>query len=61
MTNRDLIKKLLDYNLDAEFQVIANNKVQEIEFCIGNSEGCSKENCETVSIYLKDLNKIEKG
>lgn len=51
MKVKEVIQKLSSYNQDAEFQVIAHNTIVDYEFTIGNSEGCTPKNCESVSIY----------
>lgn len=56
---REVIRRLLEYNLDAGFEVISNNKVSDYEFAIGTSENCTRQNCESVSIYCKDSNNTE--
>lgn len=53
---REVIRRLLEYNLDAEFEVISDNRVQDFEFAIGSSEGVEPKNCESVSIYVVDKN-----
>lgn len=57
---REVIRRLLEYNLDAEFKLISDNKVKDFEIAIGDSEGCTRKNCESVSFYVKDENTNEK-
>lgn len=59
MKVKDLVEKLEQYNPEAEMNAIADNKRWSFTLAYGNSEGCKKENCETVSIYVDDLNKSE--
>ena len=55
MTVKDLITKLLDYNMNAEISVVAHYKQEEFTLSYGSSEGATKENCDTVSIYVDRL------
>ena len=54
--NRDnLIKELLKYNPRANIRIIANNHIyKNIDICFGDSEGCSKENCEVINIIITE-------
>jgi hypothetical protein len=53
MTVKQIRKKLEDYNEDAEFVVVVRNNPVEFEICFGNSEGVTKQNCESVCIYVE--------
>jgi hypothetical protein len=55
MTVKDLIKKLLDYNLDAEVSVVAHHRAEEFSISYGGGEGVTKKNCESVSFYVDRL------
>lgn len=55
MKVKHLIKELLEYNLDAEISVVAHCKKEEFTITYGNSEGCTKQNCDSVSFYLDRL------
>jgi hypothetical protein len=55
MKNRDLIKKLLNYNLDAEINVIAHCKKHDFTITWGSAEGMTKGNAEDVSFYVDEL------
>jgi len=52
----ELMERLGKYNPDADVDVVANNKGHEFSFAYGNSEGCTIENCETVSLWVDSLN-----
>jgi len=58
LTVRDLIKNLMDFNLDAEVGVIAN--CQQYDFSLtwdggGDGEMDSKRNCKGVHFYVDEL------
>jgi hypothetical protein len=55
VTVKDLIKKLLDYNLDAEVLVVAHHRAEEFSISYGGGEGVTKKNCESVSFYVDRL------
>ena len=55
MIVKDLITKLLDYNMNAEISVVAHCRQEEFTLSCGSSEGVTKENCDTVSIYVDRL------
>ena len=59
MKNRDLIKKLLEFNMDAEVEILALNKAFPFTFTWGGAEGVSKENAESISFYIEELMKAE--
>jgi len=61
MKVRELITKLLDYNLDAEIAPLANNKKQPFTISWGGFDGCEKNNCREVFIDCDDLNQHEAG
>ena len=54
MRIREVIAKLLEYNQEATFEVIANNRSQKFSFVCGNSDGCTKVNCSTAGLYLDE-------
>lgn len=54
VTVADLIEALKEYNLDAEVHVIIGNYPQPFSLFYGSSEGCTKENCESVAIYPEE-------
>lgn len=60
ITVRNLIKMLLDYNLDAYVSVIAHCRKFEFSLTNSNGEGCTKENCKEVSFYVDELCNNEK-
>lgn len=61
MKVKELIEKLNEYNQEAELLVVAHNKVEDYSICFGNSDGCTKQTCENVSLYLDKLNGNEIG
>jgi hypothetical protein len=52
MKVKELIKKLNEYNPEANFYVIVNSYPKDFEICFGTSEGCTKENCDSVDIMV---------
>ena len=61
ITVNDLIKKLLEYNRNAEVNAIAHCKLYNFEITIGGAEGVEKHNAETVSFYINELCNNEQG
>ena len=61
MTVRELIKELLDYNPEATVQVIVYNYVEEFDITYGSSDGCTKENCDNVSLFVSGSKEQTKG
>ena len=66
MKNRDLIKKLLEFNMDAEVEILALNKAFPFTIAWGGAEGISKENSGSINFYIEDdepvnINNVEKG
>ncbi len=59
ITVAELMEKLAAYNPTATIQVIANHLPQDFSLCYGSSEGCTKETCETVSLYIDHLNGVD--
>ena len=55
MKVKELIHKLLDYNLDAEVSVVAHHTKEEFTISYGSGDGCTKDNCESVSFYVDRL------
>ena len=55
MTVKELIKKLLDYNMEAEVKVIAHCKQYDYSITIGGAEGVEKHNTKEVSFYVDEL------
>jgi hypothetical protein len=55
MKVRDLIKKLLNYDLDAEISVIAHNTKEKFTISYSGDEGSTEKNCESVSLYVDRL------
>jgi hypothetical protein len=59
MKLRNLFKELLDYNLDAEVNVIAHCTPYKFSLSYGSSEGVEKSNCDEISFYVDALNTDE--
>ena len=56
MTVKNLIIKLLEYNMDADVKVVAKNKEFDFSMSYGSSEGVTKKNADNVSFYVDELN-----
>ena len=52
----DLVKKLGEFNPDAVVNIVVHNKREKFTLAFGDFEGCTKENCSTVSLFVDDLN-----
>lgn len=52
MKVKELIEKLNTHNPEANFYVVVNSYPKEFEICCGYAEGCTKETCECVSLYV---------
>ena len=52
---KEIIQKLSEYNQEAEFRVIAHNKVEPFTFSFGGWNGCNKSNCEEVNLFLDKI------
>ena len=61
MKVKELITKLLEYNMDAEISVVAHCKEEEFSLNYGGSEGVTKKECDTVSLYVDRLCTNEKS
>lgn len=59
MIVKELIIHLLNYNMDAEVEVIAMNIPQKFSIVYGDSEGCTKKECDSVGFYVNNLNQKE--
>ena len=55
MIVKELITKLLDYNMDAEISVVAHCRQEEFTLSSGGAEGQTRKNCDTVSLYVDRL------
>ena len=55
MTVRDIIKELLEYNLDANISAIAHCKEYKFSLSCGGSEGVTKKNTNDVHVYIDEL------
>ena len=55
MKVKQLIQKLLDYNLDAEVSVVAHHTKEDFTITYGGDEGSTQNNCESVSFYVDRL------
>jgi len=61
MTVRDLIIKLLEYNLDADINPRAHNVKQDFSMSYRGADGCDKQSCTEVFIDCDNLNQYESG
>ena len=59
MTVAVLIEKLKEFNSEADVSVIALNRDHYFTLTWGGCEGATKENCDTVSLYVDSLNQGE--
>jgi len=55
MKVKELINKLLDYNMEAEVKVIAHSKEYDYSITFGGEEGVEKHNTKEVSLYVDEL------
>lgn len=55
MKNKELIKKLKEYNENAEVKVVAHCKPFPFSISYGSSEGVTKKNCDSISLYVDEL------
>jgi len=55
MKASELIKKLLDYNLDAEVSVVAHHTTEDFTITYNGNEGSTEKNCESVNFYVDRL------
>ena len=55
MKVKDLITKLLDYNMDADVKVVAHCKEEDFSLTFGGDEGVEKHNTDRVVIYVDRL------
>lgn len=60
MKLKELVKKLQEYNQEAEVNVIAHNKGYKFSLTYGGGDGVTKDNCESVAFYVDDLNDNER-
>lgn len=59
MNIAELVDTLYEYNPTAKVKIIVNGTPMEFSIAYGSSEGCTKENCDSVSLYVDTLNKSE--
>lgn len=59
MIIKELILKLLDYNLNATVDVVVHNQPEDFSLTYSGPEGTSKEDCENVSFYVDDRSQNE--
>ena len=59
MKVKEIIKLLNEYNPEAEFGIITENKKQNFNITYGSSEGVTKLNCEEVNLYIDKMNNNE--
>lgn len=55
MTVKELIKKLLEYNMEANVTVIAHCKMYDYDITISGDEGVEKHDTKEVSFYVDEL------
>lgn len=63
MKVKEMIESLKDFNPDAEFGIVTRNifvPMEEKYYAWGTSEGCIKQNCENVCIYVDSTEDIKK-
>jgi len=53
---RELMEQLREYNQEAEVSAVVANQRVDFSLTFGNSEGTTKANCKTVSLYIDKLN-----
>lgn len=56
MKLRDLMQQLGLYNQDADVAVVVHNRRESFSISFGDSEGVTKETCNTVGFYVDALN-----
>ena len=59
MKVKELITELLNFNMEAEMNVIVHNKCEGFSITWGGSDGCSKRDSDNVSLYVDKLNSNE--
>ena len=60
MKVKDLLKTLLDYNLEANINIVAHHKMHDFTISFGGGcEGETKADCKEVSFYVDKLNTNE--
>ena len=59
MKLKNLMEQLRGYNQEAEVSVVVDNQSENFSLAFGNSEGVTKETCETISFYVDGLNDDE--
>lgn len=60
MKVKELIKKLEEYNQNANIEICVNGRPQEFEICYGGSEGCTKSSCDEV-VFMIGMTCDEEG
>ncbi len=55
MKVKDVIKELLEYNMDAELSVTAHCREFKFSIAYGGSEGVEKHNTKSVNFYVDEL------
>lgn len=60
MKVNSLIEMLKEFNPEANVDIIVHNKgYEKFSLCWGDFEGCKKDNCDVVSLYIDELNQSE--
>lgn len=56
MKVKELIRELSNYNLEADVDIVAHCRGwKDYTIAYGTSDGCTKANCDTVSLYIDEL------
>ena len=59
MQVKGLLEELKKFNPEADVNVLAMNRHQDFTLSWGGCEGCTKDNCDSVSLYVDALNQSE--
>ena len=46
---------MLEYNLDADIEIIVLDESYYFSIVFGSGDGCTKKDCERVSLYVEEL------
>lgn len=55
MQVKELINKLLDYNMEAEVKVVANHNKYDYSIAFGGKEGIEEHNAKEVFFYVVEI------
>lgn len=59
MKVKEIIELLLEFDQEAEFGVVAQNKKHDFIITFGSSEGVTRKSCEEVNLYINEMNSNE--